>query len=57
MENPLLIRIVLVAAIGASLMTLSGCVIYPPEIRIPFPIVIGHEHGYQAHHDDENDDD
>lgn len=57
MANPLLIRLVHLAAIGASLVTVSGCVIYPPEIRIPFPIVIGHEHGYQGHHDNEDDDD
>ena len=57
MKHPLLTRLVILAAIGASLMTLPGCVIYPPDIRIPFPIVIGHEHGERGDHHREHDED
>ncbi len=32
-------------------LALSGCVIYPPDIRVPFPIVIGHYHHHYDHHD------
>jgi hypothetical protein len=58
MKNEVLKRDFGLVLMFASLgLALSGCVIYPPDIRVPFPVVIGFGHYHHDHHGDEDDED